>query len=240
MVAIDLQALTVRLGGEDILTPLTHTFAGGRWHVILGRSGTGKSTLLRAIAGLLPADSINGRILLDGSPERRGHIAMMAQQNDLLPWLTARENILLGARLRGETPDKHSADKRLDAIGLAAHADKRPAQLSGGQRQRIALARTLAENRPVILMDEPFSALDAVNRHSLQTLSAQLLGGKTVLMITHDPAEALRLADTLHILDNTPSRLIPCPLPHNPPPRALDNRELAHLHTDLIERLSHD
>lgn len=240
MRAISLDRLAVRLGGESILTPLTHTFAGGQWHVILGRSGTGKSTLLRAIAELLLPESVSGQIRIDGHESRHGQIALMAQQNDLLPWLTAADNILLGARLRGEVIKRSTALAWLDAIGLAEHADKRPSQLSGGQRQRIALARTLAENRPIILMDEPFSALDAVNRHALQTLAARLLSGKTVLMITHDPAEALRLADTLHILDNAPSRLIPCPLPQEKPPRALDNHELAHLHTDLIERLSHE
>lgn len=240
MAAVVLQNVAVRLGDAEILTPLTHTFAAGQWHVILGRSGTGKSTLLRAIAGLLPPESVCGQILIDGRDSRHGHIALMAQQNDLLPWLSARDNILLGARLRGERADHGAAREWLAAIGLADHADKHPAELSGGQRQRIALARTLAENRPLILMDEPFSALDAVNRHSLQTLAARLVKGKTVIMITHDPAEALRLADTLHILDNAPSRLIPCPLPDDAPPRALDNHALAHLHTDLIQRLAHD
>ena len=240
MSTICLDALAVRFAGETVLTPLSHTFASGQWHVILGRSGTGKSTLLRAIAGLLPADSVSGHILIDGDTERSGHIAMMAQQNDLLPWLDAAANIGLGATLRGSQADTAQIRQLLDAIGLAEHAHKRPTQLPGGQRQRIALARTLAENRPIILMDEPFSALDAVNRHTLQTLAGKLLHGKTVLMITHDPGEALRLADTLHILDTAPSRLIPCPLPQGQPPRALDNHDLAHLHTDLIERLAHD
>ncbi|MDO5091115.1 MAG: ABC transporter ATP-binding protein [Cardiobacteriaceae bacterium] len=240
MAAVVLQEVAVRLGGEAILTPLNHTFAAGKWHVILGRSGAGKSTLLRAIAGLLPPQSVCGHITIDGRESRHGQIALMAQQNDLLPWLSARDNILLGARLRGEQAARSTAHEWLAAIGLGEHGDKRPGELSGGQRQRIALARTLAENRPLILMDEPFSALDAVNRHTLQTLAARLVKGKTVIMITHDPAEALRLADTLHILDAAPSRLIPCPLPDDAPPRALDNHALAHLHTDLIQRLAHD
>lgn len=238
MAAVELRALAVSFGDTAILTPLDHHFASGQWHVILGRSGAGKSTLLRAIAGLLPAASVRGEILVDGEASYRGQLALMAQYNDLLPWLTASDNIQLGARLRGEARNEQTAQHWLKAIGLAGQGSKRPAQFSGGERQRIALARTLAENRPLVLMDEPFSALDAVNRHSLQTLAARLLRGKTVLMITHDPFEALRLADTLHILDKNPSRLTPCPLPDSAPPRELDDAAFSHAHRELLERLA--
>ena len=240
MAEVIIESLSVTLGGKPILTPLSHRFAAGKWHVILGKSGVGKSTLLAAIAGLLPENAIAGDILIDGHTNPRGHIALMAQQNDLLPWLNARDNITLGARLRGERAQKQDAEHWLDAIGLGGQGNKRPAELSGGERQRLALARTLAENRALVMMDEPFSALDAVNRHLLQNLAARLLHGKTVLMITHDPLEALRLADTLHILDDHPSQLIPCPLPDDAPLRHLENTQFAHLHQQLLERLAHD
>lgn len=240
MTTVELDALAVTLSDTPILTPLSHRFAAGQWHIILGRSGVGKSTLLAAIAGLLPPAALSGRILINGKPGQRGQLALMAQHNDLLPWLNARNNILLGARLRGEPATTHDAEHWLAAIGLAGQGDKRPAQFSGGERQRLALARTLAENRALVMMDEPFSALDAVNRHLLQTLAVRLLGGKTVIMITHDPLEALRLADTLHILDRHPSRLIPFPLPPDTPPRTLDNRHFATLHQQLLERLARE
>lgn len=238
MTDIVLQALAVTLDGNTVLTPLDHHFAAGQWHVILGRSGVGKSTLLRAIAGLLPPESVHGTIRIGGQAPHAGQLALMAQHNDLLPWLNARANILLGARLRGEKQDAQAAENWLQAIGLAGQGGKRPAQFSGGERQRLALARTLAENRALVLMDEPFSALDAVNRHALQTLAARLLAGKTVLMITHDPIEALRLADTLHILDKQPTRLIPFALPAGKPPRALDDHQVALAHRQLLEALA--
>jgi len=189
---ITLHKLCVRYGADTIIAPLTHTFAAARWHVILGKSGVGKSTLLRAIAGLIPYD---GTITRDPP-------SLMAQHDDLLPWRSARDNVTLGASLRGEKADNSRAAQLLADVGLAEHAHKYPQHLSGGQRQRVALARTLYENRNLLLMDEPFSAVDAVTRYQLQNLAARLLRGKTVLMITHDPAEALRLADHLYILDH--------------------------------------
>lgn len=234
MTGIVLQELSVTLGGKTILCDLSHTFAKGQWHVILGKSGAGKSTLLRAIANLLPPGAVQGSIRF-GADAR---MALMAQQNDLLPWLTARDNILLGSRLRGEKGDMQNAEHWLAAIGLAGQGDKRPAQFSGGERQRLALARTLAENRPLVLMDEPFSALDAVNRHTLQTLAAQLLKEKTVIMITHDPQEALRLSDTLHILEQHPTRLTPARLPAGQPPRQPDEEGFAAVQRALLERLA--
>ena len=189
---ITLHKLCVRYGADTIIAPLTHTFAAARWHVILGKSGVGKSTLLRAIAGLIPYD---GTITRDPP-------GLMAQHDDLLPWRSARDNVTLGASLRGEKADNSRAAQLLADVGLAEHAHKYPQHLSGGQRQRVALARTLYENRNLLLMDEPFSAVDAVTRNQLQNLAARLLRGKTVLMITHDPAEALRLADHLYILDH--------------------------------------
>lgn len=162
---ITLHKLCVRYGANTIIALLTHTFAAARWHVILDKSGVGKSTLLRAIAGLIPYD---GTITRDPP-------GLMAQHDDLLPWRSARDNVTLGASLRGEKADNSRAAQLLADVGLAEHAHKYPQHLSGGQRQRVALARTLYENRNLLLMDEPFSAIDAVTRYQLQNLAARLL-----------------------------------------------------------------
>ncbi len=179
---------------------------------ILGASGVGKSTLLKALAGLLPDTSIQ----VQSSFSR---MALMAQQDLLLPWLSVLDNVLLGHNLRGEVVQANrslmiqSAIDLLDQVGLKKWIDAKPFMLSGGMRQRVALVRTLMEDAPLILMDEPFSALDLVNRYELQNLTAELLKepsgevGKTVVMVTHDPKEALRLADKVIVLGGFPAKI---------------------------------
>ena len=118
-------------------------------------------------------------------------------------------------------PQPARAAALLEQVGLIDHAAKRPAQLSGGQRQRAALARTLMEDRPIVLLDEPFSALDARTRAQVQDLTAQLLGNHTVLMVTHDPSEAARLGEAILILNER--GLVPWPAPPGAAPRAVDD-----------------
>jgi putative hydroxymethylpyrimidine transport system ATP-binding protein len=184
-------------GDRAVLAPFSLDLAAGETVAILGSSGCGKSTLLRLIAGLLP-----------GQPSPlSGQVAWMAQQDLLLPWLSLQDNILVGARLRGEVPDIAAAQTLLARLGLADRANALPASLSGGMRQRAALARTLMEDRPLVLMDEPFSALDAITRAAMQELASDMLAHRTVLLVTHDPAEACRLADRIFILSGLPSSL---------------------------------
>lgn len=171
------------------------TLPAGHWTCILGRSGVGKSTLLRLIAGLDCAGTFKGTITA-----AEGQTSFMAQSDLLLPWLSVLDNISLGARLRNETPDITRAEDLLERVGLAAYRNKKPGALSGGMRQRAALARTLMENRAVALLDEPFSALDASTRADMQDLAAEMLTGKTVLLVTHDPAEAVRLGHQIIVL----------------------------------------
>ena len=147
-----------KIGNQPIFEGLNLTVAAGEWTCLLGASGVGKSTVLRLFAGLGEEIDLEGAIAGDGN------VALMAQDDLLLPWLTALENVLIGARLRGEVADKDQGLSVLDRVGLGQHAHKRPGELSGGQRQRVALARTLMEDRPVVLLDEPFSALDALTR----------------------------------------------------------------------------
>jgi putative hydroxymethylpyrimidine transport system ATP-binding protein len=142
---------------------------------------------------------------------------------------------MLGARLRGQTPDRTRAEDVLARVGLTRHADKRPHSLSGGERQRVALARTLMEDRPVVLLDEPFSALDARTRTEMQDLAAGLLQGRTVLMVTHDPAEAIRLGEQVLLLSERGIETIP--LPDTDPPRAVNDPGTLSAQGALLDRL---
>jgi putative hydroxymethylpyrimidine transport system ATP-binding protein len=193
--------------GRALFSDLSVTFQPGEWTCLLGPSGVGKSTLLRLIAGLEPAEAPGQIRATDGRP-LHGRIAYMAQQDLLLPWLSALGNVQLGAALRGEPRDPALAQRLLDEVGLGARGADRPATLSGGMRQRVAIARTLAEQRPVVLMDEPFSALDAVTRLRLQDLAVEMLHGRTIVLVTHDPLEAVRLGQRVLVMAGRPARLI--------------------------------
>lgn len=189
----------------------------------------GKSTVLRLFAGLAESVSFNGDL---SDP---GRVAMMAQHDLLMPWLSVLDNVLLGARLRGERPDRTLAHDRLAQVGLVDHADKLPPTLSGGQRQRVALARTLMENCAVVLLDEPFSALDALTRAQMQELTAELLMECTVLLVTHDPNEAARLGQKILIM--TPSGLVEIAAPTTPIPREINAADVLRAQSDLFNQL---
>jgi putative hydroxymethylpyrimidine transport system ATP-binding protein len=191
------------IAGQTLFAPIDLTLPAGQWTCVLGRSGVGKSTLLRLIAGLSCAGEFKGEINATDGVSLANRISFMAQSDLLLPWLSVFENVVLGAKLRGSQPDTAMANDLLERVGLAAHRDSKSSALSGGMRQRTALARTLMEGRPVALLDEPFSALDASTRADMQELSAQMLQGKTVLMVTHDPAEAVRLGHQIVVLTAT-------------------------------------
>ncbi|MEM9062321.1 MAG: ABC transporter ATP-binding protein [Pseudomonadota bacterium] len=186
--------------GRAVFRPLSLEIGSAQWTCLLGPSGVGKTTILRLIAGLEDECEFDGRIdASDGQP-LPGRVAYMAQTDLLFPWLDVLGNTLLGARLRRERSDTSRAEALIERVGLADHIAKRPHQLSGGMRQRAALARTLMEDRPVILLDEPFSALDARTRVEMQDLAAELLADRTVLLVTHDPAEAARLGHRIHLM----------------------------------------
>ncbi|MEX2632376.1 MAG: ABC transporter ATP-binding protein [Tistlia sp.] len=222
--------------GVLLFDQLSLTLPAGRTSCLLGPSGVGKSSLVRLIAGL--AHGAEGRVLDGAGRDLAGRVAYMAQRDLLLPWLSVLDNVLLGDRLRGHPPRRERARALLEAVGLAERADALPAALSGGMRQRTALARTLMEDKPVVLMDEPFSALDAITRFELQETAAGLLAGRTVLLITHDPLEALRLGHEIRVLAGRPALLGAAIEPAGLPPRDPATPGLLELQVELLRRLT--
>ncbi|WUR94987.1 ABC transporter ATP-binding protein [Streptomyces sp. NBC_01262] len=179
--------------------------------VLLGPSGCGKSTILRALAGLLRP--VAGRAEVDGKPveETGATCAMVFQEDALLPWRSARRNVEYALKLRGvpRGQRRDQAEDLLAQVGLDGFSDHLPGQLSGGMRQRVQLARTLATRPRVMLMDEPFGALDAQTRSEMQQLliSVWQQYGTTILFVTHDVDEALLLADRIVLLSPRPARV---------------------------------
>ncbi|SFS68214.1 putative hydroxymethylpyrimidine transport system ATP-binding protein [Sulfitobacter marinus] len=208
---------------------------GGQWTCLLGRSGVGKSTILRLILDLETGGQFTGDISATNGVGLAGRISYMAQSDLLLPWLSVLENVCIGARLRGEVPDAARAADLLVRVGLADHLASKPSTLSGGMRQRAALARTLFEDRPVVLLDEPFSALDAGTRADMQDLAAEALQGRTVLLVTHDPSEATRLAHQIIIMSAQGTAR--WPVPDTPAPRAIDDPQTLACQTRLLSHI---
>ncbi len=198
-----------------VLRDVRLSVAPGEYVSIIGHSGCGKSTLLNIVAGLLRATQggvvLEGREVNDPGPDR----AVVFQNHSLLPWLTCRENVRLAVdQVFGRKKSRAERDawvnENLALVQMTAHADKRPAEISGGMKQRVGIARALAMQPKVLLLDEPFGALDALTRAHLQdqvmAIHARL--GTTVLMITHDVDEAVLLSDRIVMLTNGPAATI--------------------------------
>jgi putative hydroxymethylpyrimidine transport system ATP-binding protein len=233
---VTVRQASLSYAGASLFQRLDFTLHGGQCTCLLGPSGVGKSSLLRLIAGLLAPEE--GEVACSDQRPLAGRLAWMGQDANLLPWLSVMGNVTLGARLRGERADPAAAEALLARVGLGGQRDQLPATLSGGQRQRAALARTLMEDRPVVLMDEPFSALDAITRARLQALAAQLLAGRTVLLVTHDPLEALRLGHRIQVMAGQPARIEPPICPAGTPPRDLHDPVLLARQGELLARLA--
>ena len=217
---------------------LSADIVAAKWTCILGPSGVGKSTLLRMIAGLEEINNSETVTTSDGDNPTQ-YISWMSQQDLLFPWLSVSENISLGNRLRKEKIDYAYIKSLLVDVGLDQRSDSLPRTLSGGEKQRVALARTLMEGKPVVLMDEPFSAVDAITRSRLQELASKLLQGRTVLQVTHDPLEALRLGHNIHILKGRPAHLGNVIHPPGKTPRDPTKPELRNLHLEILNQLSY-
>jgi putative hydroxymethylpyrimidine transport system ATP-binding protein len=237
--ALAVKAARLTYRGDVLFQDLSLDIGGGGWTCLLGPSGVGKTSLLRLIAGLAGSRASGTVQAADGKPIA-GRLAYMAQQDLLLPWLTTVENVALGAKLRTGrlgAEDLGRARALLGDLGLADAERSRPGELSGGMRQRAALARTLFEDRPIVLMDEPFSAVDAITRWMLQDLAARLLAGRTVLMVTHDPMEALRLGHRVLVMAGRPARIAAVTEPPGPPPRSITDPRLLPLQAELLHAL---
>lgn len=238
--AIRFEGVSLKFGGETIYDRLDFHVAQGEFVCLLGPSGCGKSTALRIIGDLLPADG--GTALVNGRPPREGwsDIAFVFQSPRLAPWRTALDNVLLGAELRFGARDakvrRGRADALLALVGLAGAAGKFPPMLSGGERQRVAIARALCVEPSIILMDEPFSALDPNTRRRMRSEIIRIWRetGRTILFVTHDIDEALTLADRIVLLSNKPTRVLETVAIAAPRPRdAARDPEIAQLREHL-------
>ncbi|WP_234906077.1 ABC transporter ATP-binding protein [Affinirhizobium pseudoryzae] len=219
------------------------TLAPGTFTALIGPSGCGKSTLLNAVAGFV--EPSGGQIRIDGQPidGPSRQVGVVFQQYALFPWFTALGNVKFGlARFNLPKADlHHRAMAALAEVGLEGQADKYPGQLSGGMKQRVGIARTLAFEPRVLLMDEPFGALDAQTRRVMHELLLRIWEKHrmTVLFVTHDVDEALLLADEVHVMSPSPGRIIRSYTLDMQRPRALsrDNIDLLDMREDIIALL---
>ncbi|MFC0268355.1 ABC transporter ATP-binding protein [Kushneria aurantia] len=216
---------------------LSMTLPAHGWTCLLGRSGCGKSSLLRMIAGLPVAPDASLSVGNGAGQPLNLRVAWMAQQDLLLPWRRVIDNVSLGAAMRGERADRERAMALLEQVGLGHTARRYPQTLSGGERSRVALARTLYESAPLVLMDEPFAALDALTRLDLHALAHRLLAGRRVVMVTHDPLEALRMANQILVMRGTPARLDSLDVPSQPAPRDPATPAMSNNHARLLAML---
>lgn len=213
-------------GPLDVLDRVSFDVAAGEFVCIVGPSGSGKTTLLHILAGLVPPS--DGRVLLDGVPVTAPgrEVGLVFQQSNLMPWRTVRDNLALPLELVGVPADERyaQAKRTLDWLGLSGFASAFPAQLSGGMAQRVAIGRALIYDPRVLLLDEPFGALDALTREQIQLELLRLWSnsGKTAIMVTHSISEAALLADRVLVMSQRPGRIRAQVAIGLPRPRRLD------------------
>ena len=228
---------------EDLVKPGTGQDIG-EFFVLLGPSGCGKSTVLRMVAGLVAPDrgtiSLDG-VAIDGPGRDRG---MVFQAYTSFEWMSVLDNVAYGLKLQGmPRPQRDKAARALiEEVGLTAFADAYPAKLSGGQKQRVAIARTLAVNPKMILMDEPFGALDAQTRMEMQRFLLEVWGrhANTVLFVTHDIGESLLLADRILVMSPRPTTVLEevrVPFARPREPQLRHTKEFSQLEEYLLQRI---
>ena len=226
----------------SVLEDINLTVEDGEFVCLLGPSGCGKTTLLRLIAGLDQPTS--GEIIANGDvvKEPSGDRAVIFQQYSLFPWLTVLENVCFGLEMTNpgnKEENLAAAERYLTSVGLLEFKDSYPHELSGGMKQRVAIIRSLLNHSPILLMDEPFSALDMQNRHKLQE---QLIGvwkrfDNTIVFVTHDVDEAVYLADKIVLLDKNPGKVREIVEVDLERPRKRDSKEFLEIQESIVEGL---
>jgi ABC-type nitrate/sulfonate/bicarbonate transport system ATPase subunit len=249
--ALHPETLTVRgvtkrfaVGDDEVeaLAPVDLTIAQGEFVCLIGASGCGKSTLLRIIAGFEEPStgeaSIDGKAITGPGSDR----GMVFQDYALFPWMTVRENVSFGPRQRQLPRDQieKTTDEFVKMVGLTPFADRYPSQLSGGMKQRVAIARVLANNANILLMDEPFGALDALTREQLQHELLQIWTrtGVTTIFVTHSVEEAVLLADRVLVMSAGPGRIDSDFRIELARPRDVSSPEFNALRRDIARRLT--
>ncbi|SNY06465.1 ABC transporter ATP-binding protein [Paractinoplanes atraurantiacus] len=234
MSVLQLENVSKEYGSLLALDRVSLTVQRGEFVCLLGASGCGKSTLLSLVAGL---DRISGGTLDIGDRK----VSLMFQEAALFPWLSVRANVELPLRLQGagRAERRRRADELLEIVRLRDFGDKRPHELSGGMRQRVALARALAQDADVLLMDEPFGALDAMTRDILHDELERIWREQelTVLFVTHNVREAVRLGDRVILLSSRPGRVIEDFAIAHARPRRIDSPEVSGQAAEITDRL---
>ena len=225
----------------SVLEDINLNINDGELVCLLGPSGCGKTTLLRLIAGLDQPTS--GEIIANGEVVKKpsGDRAVIFQQYSLFPWLTVLQNVTFGLEISGGSKEENvqAAERYLKSVGLLDFKDSYPHELSGGMKQRVAIIRSLLNHSPILLMDEPFSALDMQNRHKLQE---QLIGvwkrfENTIVFVTHDVDEAVFLADKIVLLDKNPGKIHELIEVNLERPRKRESSEFLALQESIVDKL---
>ena len=225
----------------SVLEDINLTIDDGEFVCLLGPSGCGKTTLLRLIAGL--DNPTSGEVVANGEVVEKpsGDRAVIFQQYSLFPWLTVLQNVTFGLEMSGGSKEENiqAAERYLQSVGLLEFKDSYPHELSGGMKQRVAIIRSLLNHSPILLMDEPFSALYMQNRHKLQE---QLIGvwkrfENTIVFVTHDVDEAVYLADKIVLLDKNPGKIAEVISVDLERPRKRESQEFLEIQESIVENL---
>lgn len=245
--ALQLEHVSYQYPGDeyDTISDLSFSVKQGSFHCILGVSGCGKSTIFRLVNGLLKPQKGEIRIGGEAIGQRKQYCGYMPQKDMLLPWRSVGENLALPLEIQGRLSKAQRIERieaALEEVGLAGCMDKRPDELSGGMRQRAAFARTMLTGSDLLLLDEPFSALDFLTRISMQEwlLEQWQKHKKTILFITHDVEEALFMSSSVLVVERMPIsalREIPVPLGYPRSRKDLARREIIELREDMIGML---
>lgn len=240
-IAVSVRNVSKKYGDVQALKDLSLDFPRGELTSLLGPSGCGKTTLLKIIAGLIPATSgeieVNGRAVTGPGPDR----AFVFQDFALMPWASVIRNVAFGLELRGVPKSQREAvaEKYIREVGLAGFEKKFPHQLSGGMRQRVGLARALSVDAPVLLLDEPFSAVDEQTRRKFQEDLLQLVANekKTFIFVTHSIEEAVYVSDQIAILLPRPSRVSEVIRPSSFRDKGIENIRRDPEYLDIVDRI---